>query len=243
MAPARDESLGSTFDEMADRIERRSQELETAVRQDGPAARAPPPGGRNNFQLVASLLSLEARDADAVLQAASGRSRTASALAIAHRVAMRRGRWGRSGRSPHSGSAAGAAPERRLPNDLLDLTVTGAAPADARSRHRDPVRAAPHRASARRAAGRRRRALAGRRGNRVRRGGRGDPARPRTRRDAPKELGARLVEAFRRQLKAEVEADFAASRFEIRMALSSSGACDGALSRIPLPRLLAERPP
>lgn len=224
-APREMNALGSTFDEMADRIERRSQELETAVRAKTDLLRELHHRVKNNFQLVASLLSLEARDADAVLQAALGAQQDrVHALAIAHRVAYATGEVGGVPVDLLVQEVLRALRQSAgLPNDLLDLTVAGAAP-----RMFDLDTAIPFallltellRAVLRVAADEQSQVvveLVFDDGGEVILRARGPAA------DAPKELGARLVEAFRRQLKADVETDFASSWFEIRMALSSTG--------------------
>ncbi|MQT14070.1 sensor histidine kinase [Segnochrobactrum spirostomi] len=225
-APREMNALGSTFDEMADRIERRSQELEMAVRAKTDLLRELHHRVKNNFQLVASLLSLEARDADAVLQAALGAQQDrVHALAIAHRVAYATGEVGGVPVDLLVQEVLRALRQSAgLPNDLLDLTVTGAAPWML-----DLDTAIPFallltellRAALRVAADERSQVVVElifeEQGDVILKA-RGPGA------ESPKELGARLIEAFRRQLKAEVEADFAASRFEIRIQMSSTRA-------------------
>jgi two-component sensor histidine kinase len=91
-APRELRALADAFDSMADRIERRSNELKAAVDQKSTLLRELHHRVKNNFQLVASLLSLEASAAQderaAVLRIQQGR---VHALAIAHRLAYASG--------------------------------------------------------------------------------------------------------------------------------------------------------
>lgn len=91
-APRELRTLADAFDSMADRIERRSNELRAAVDQKSTLLRELHHRVKNNFQLVASLLSLEASAASddrmAVLRVQQGR---VHALAIAHRLAYASG--------------------------------------------------------------------------------------------------------------------------------------------------------
>lgn len=91
-APRELRALADAFDSMADRVERRSNELKSAVDQKSTLLRELHHRVKNNFQLVASLLSLEASAAQderaAVLRIQQGR---VHALAIAHRLAYASG--------------------------------------------------------------------------------------------------------------------------------------------------------
>lgn len=91
-APRELRALADAFDSMADRVERRSNELKAAVDQKSTLLRELHHRVKNNFQLVASLLSLEASAAQeeraAVLRIQQGR---VHALAIAHRLAYASG--------------------------------------------------------------------------------------------------------------------------------------------------------
>jgi len=91
-APRELRALADAFDAMADRVERRSNELKSAVDQKSTLLRELHHRVKNNFQLVASLLSLEASAAQderaAVLRIQQGR---VHALAIAHRLAYASG--------------------------------------------------------------------------------------------------------------------------------------------------------
>lgn len=91
-APREIRSLADAFDSMADRVERRSNELKAAVEQKSTLLLELHHRVKNNFQLVASLLSLEASAAvaepAAVLRVQQGR---VHALAIAHRLAYASG--------------------------------------------------------------------------------------------------------------------------------------------------------
>jgi two-component sensor histidine kinase len=92
-APRELRALADAFDSMADRVERRSNELKAAVDQKSTLLRELHHRVKNNFQLVASLLSLEASAAQpaeraAVLRVQQGR---VHALAIAHRLAYASG--------------------------------------------------------------------------------------------------------------------------------------------------------
>ncbi len=92
-APRELRTLADAFDAMADRVERRSNELKAAVDQKSTLLRELHHRVKNNFQLVASLLSLEASAAEveeraAVLRIQQGR---VHALAIAHRLAYASG--------------------------------------------------------------------------------------------------------------------------------------------------------
>lgn len=91
-APRELRALADAFDSMADRVERRSNELKSAVDQKSTLLRELHHRVKNNFQLVASLLSLEASAAHderaAVLRIQQGR---VHALAIAHRLAYASG--------------------------------------------------------------------------------------------------------------------------------------------------------
>ncbi len=91
-APRELRALADAFDAMADRVERRSNELKSAVDQKSTLLRELHHRVKNNFQLVASLLSLEASAAKderaAVLRIQQGR---VHALAIAHRLAYASG--------------------------------------------------------------------------------------------------------------------------------------------------------
>ncbi len=91
-APRELRSLADAFDSMADRVERRSNELKSAVDQKSTLLRELHHRVKNNFQLVASLLSLEASEVEAerasVLRIQQGR---VHALAIAHRLAYASG--------------------------------------------------------------------------------------------------------------------------------------------------------
>ena len=92
-APRELRTLADAFDSMADRVERRSNELKAAVDQKSTLLRELHHRVKNNFQLVASLLSLEASAAQGeeragVLRIQQGR---VHALAIAHRLAYASG--------------------------------------------------------------------------------------------------------------------------------------------------------
>lgn len=92
-APRELRALADAFDAMADRVERRSNELKSAVDQKSTLLRELHHRVKNNFQLVASLLSLEASAAEveeraSVLRIQQGR---VHALAIAHRLAYASG--------------------------------------------------------------------------------------------------------------------------------------------------------
>lgn len=91
-APQEIRVLGATFDEMADRVERRSKELVAALDGKTDLLRELHHRVKNNFQLVASLLSLESREATEE-QADSLRmqQRRIHAMAIAHRLAYATG--------------------------------------------------------------------------------------------------------------------------------------------------------
>lgn len=91
-APREIVALGLAFDEMADRVERRSNELKAALDGKTGLLRELHHRVKNNFQLVASLLSLEARDAPAQqLHLLRIQQDRVHALAIAHRLAYASG--------------------------------------------------------------------------------------------------------------------------------------------------------
>lgn len=92
-APRELRALADAFDSMADRVERRSNELKAAVDQKSTLLRELHHRVKNNFQLVASLLSLEASAAQAAERAAVLRIQQGRvhALAIAHRLAYASG--------------------------------------------------------------------------------------------------------------------------------------------------------
>lgn len=91
-APSEIVALGQAFDEMADRVERRSNELKAALDGKTGLLRELHHRVKNNFQLVASLLSLEARDAPPPqLRSLKIQQDRVHALAIAHRLAYASG--------------------------------------------------------------------------------------------------------------------------------------------------------
>jgi two-component sensor histidine kinase len=87
-APREMRVLGHAFDDMADRVERRSNELKSAVEEKTQLLRELHHRVKNNFQLVASLLSLEGRDTSAEnVRTLRVQQDRVHALAIAHRLA------------------------------------------------------------------------------------------------------------------------------------------------------------
>ncbi len=118
-APREIRSLADTFDSMADRVERRSNELKSAVEQKSTLLLELHHRVKNNFQLVASLLSLEAAAAAAeratVLRVQQGR---VHALAIAHRLA-------------YASGDIGAVPLMELVREVVASLSHGIEPAEA----------------------------------------------------------------------------------------------------------------
>lgn len=94
-APQEIRVLGATFDDMADRVERRSNELITALDGKTGLLRELHHRVKNNFQLVASLLNLEARGSPPEQAAALNLQQSRiHAMAIAHRLAYASGEIG-----------------------------------------------------------------------------------------------------------------------------------------------------
>lgn len=95
-APQEMRALATCFDEMADRVEGRSNELRAALAEKSALLRELHHRVKNNFQLIASLLSLEARDATpAEVRTLRTQQDRVHAMSIAYRLAYASGEVGK----------------------------------------------------------------------------------------------------------------------------------------------------
>jgi signal transduction histidine kinase len=94
-APDEFRALGASFDDMAARIEARSAELERALSEKDHFVRELHHRVKNNFQMIASLLTLQRREADPAVEAAIREAHDrVQALAAAYRASYADGETG-----------------------------------------------------------------------------------------------------------------------------------------------------
>lgn len=94
-APEEFRALGASFDEMATRIEGRSADLERALSEKNHFVRELHHRVKNNFQMIASLLTLQRREADPSIEAAIREAHDrVQALAAAYRASYGEGETG-----------------------------------------------------------------------------------------------------------------------------------------------------
>lgn len=119
-APSEVRALARAFDTMADKMERRSVDLRAALDSRTALLRELHHRVKNNFQLVASLVSLQARRADPEVRAALGALEVrVHVIAAAHRAA-------------YAAGEIAAVPFGPLVGDVVEILRTGAGIADQR---------------------------------------------------------------------------------------------------------------